>query len=90
MIIRRLWISSEFENKWINDNDRRMQTAYTGGVRTTFEFYALLYQITYCTVPYGFVLLSTMMMLTDGCDMLQSTDFGVFFSQNCNDDNQTK
>lgn len=41
MIIRRLWVSSEFENKWINDQDRRMQTAYTGGVRTTFEFYAL-------------------------------------------------
>ena len=40
MIIRRIWIGSEFENKSIQDNDRRMQTPYIGGVRTTFEFYA--------------------------------------------------
>jgi hypothetical protein len=40
IVIRRIWIGSEFENKVKNDQDKRMQKPFLGGVRTTFEFYA--------------------------------------------------
>jgi hypothetical protein len=40
IVFRKIWIGSEFENKEKNEQDKRMQKPFLGGVRTTFEFYA--------------------------------------------------
>jgi hypothetical protein len=39
MIIRKLWLSSDIENKSIADGDERKQEPFLPGIKTTFEFY---------------------------------------------------